>query len=52
MQVSGQLHAPADLPLEPTEQVTGWAPDVWSFGEEKNLLPRPGFERRNVHSAP
>ena len=36
---------------EPIEQVTGWAPEVWSFEEEKNLLPMPGFEPRDVHPA-
>jgi hypothetical protein len=28
IQVNGQLHAPADIPPEPTEQVAVWAPEV------------------------
>jgi len=32
-------------PVVPTEQDDGWAPGtVWTFGEEKSLLPLVGFE--------
>jgi hypothetical protein len=49
--VSGQLHAPAGLPpvKNPgTDSVGSWVRHsrYGHFGEEKNLLPAPGFEPR------
>jgi hypothetical protein len=54
MEVGGRLHAPAALPpgKNPgTHQIGGWVGpraglDV--LGEEKNLLPLPGFEPQTV----
>jgi len=46
--VNGQHHDLADLPPGKnfsTHSGRSWAPEsVYMFGEEKNLLPLPGFE--------
>jgi hypothetical protein len=50
MKVSGYLHTtatscPKTEPPAPTEWETGWAPKmVWSFIEEKYVLPLPGIK--------
>jgi len=43
MEESGQLHALYNLPLEyetkePTEQDTGWAPEMFEHSEERKIL--------------
>jgi len=43
MEESGQLHALSTLPLacetkEPTEQDTGWAPELFKHSEERKIL--------------
>jgi hypothetical protein len=54
MEVCGQLHILAALTLgkEPPvhiAQETGWAPEpVWTLYAEKNLLPLPGIELRQL----
>lgn len=54
MEDDGQLHASASLlhgkgPSLLTEKEDGWALEqLWSFGEQKNLLPMIGLEPQSV----
>ena len=45
MAVSGQLHAPADIPPAPIEQLAGWATEVWSFREREKPLAPAGIRK-------
>jgi hypothetical protein len=49
MDISGPLHDPTALLPVGIDHEAGWAPElVWHFGEEKHILPLPGFEPQTV----
>ena len=47
MEVSGQRHAPANLPPEKTRKLGGPPGPVWTSAENLATLP-PGFDPRTV----